>query len=297
MKLKTKYENQDDIPEAHRELFEEKDGRWILTGIEGANDADAVKRLGDQRDKERKRANDAEAKLKRFEKLGDKDPEELLKLADEVEDLKGRLEEAEEAKGKGGKVDEDALQKRIDREVNKQVNPLKRQLTDKETELAKIRAEADEHKATAAALDGRIRRGTLEQELSRKALELKVRPEAIADVLRYQDVFEIDEDGKTIRTRDGVGVAPGIDVASWLSDMKSTRPHWWPDSVGGGSKGADGKGSASDNPFAKGAFNLSKAGALIKTDPAKATTLAKQAGFSSVDAAIKAGADAKAGAR
>lgn len=280
VKLKTKYESQDDIPEAFRELYEEKDGKFILVGVEGANDGDGHARLAKQRDVERNRANAAELKLKRFEALADRDPADLLKAIEDVDDLRQQLDAA--STGKDGKG-EDAIRFRIETAVNREKAKLQR-------ELDKALKAIEEQKALTSTLDGRIRASTIQGALTKIAVDLKVKPEAVGDVLLHQSLFELDEDGKGVRTRDGVGVTPGIDPATWLADRKTDKPHWWPESVGGGAIGGRGGSGPPENPFAKGSFNLTKAGRLMQTDMAKATAYAKAAGFASPDAAIRAAA-------
>lgn len=285
MKLKLKYEKQDEIPTGFEELYEEKDSSWLLVGIEGMKtqkDVDAVKGA---LDKERKARSEAEGKLKKFEKLSDKDPDDLLKAMEEVEDLRAQLEEAGKGSGKsgGGKSDEE-----VDRAVRLKTSQLQRDLEKAQNALTAKQKELEAVQAQAGELSGRIKRSTVEGELSKAAAALKTRSEALPDVLLHRDVFELDEDGKTVRTRENVGVTPGLSPADWLADMKSTRPHWWPESVGGGANGGDGKRAGGDNPFAKGNANVSKAMALAKADPAKALTLAKQAGYTSVEAAAVA---------
>jgi hypothetical protein len=283
-KIKLKYDKKDDVPEAFLELYEEKDGAWLLVGIEGMKtqkDIDALKLVVD---KERKLRTDAEGKAKKFEKLGEQDPEELLKAIDELEELKIKLEETE-GKAKD-KPTEEAIQKRIDAAVTRATNPIARKLTAAEAAL-KTATE------TAEGLGKKIKRSTLEAELTKQATALKVRPEALADIHRYQDAFEVGDDG-TIQTKEGNGFPPGIGIDVWLSDMKETRPHWWPDSVGGGARGGAGGAPLTGNPFDPKAPNLTKASELMGTDPAKAAQFAKAAGFASTDAAVKAMATAAA---
>jgi hypothetical protein len=282
-KLLTKYAKQEDVPEKYLDLFEEKSGAWILTGVEGANDADAVARMGKQRDKERDRANAAEAKLKAFEKLGDRDIDELLKATEEVDDLKEQLEAAT----KGGKEG--------DAQLRQSLKDAKRKVTELESQLKGTTKERDEFKKSAEEYGGQIRRGTIEAQIRKAAEDAKIRPEVLADVLRaYRGDFEVGDDGK-VTTREGGEFEPGASPEVWFSTMKEKKGHWWPDSVGGGGKGADGKVIPNgSNPFAKGQQNLTEASKLVKANPDKASQYARAAGFKDVDAAIDAIASASA---
>jgi hypothetical protein len=273
-KLKTKYKTEDEVPTEYAALYEEKDGAWILTGIEGANDADALSRVAKQRDKEKARAETAETKLKAFAKLGDKDPEELLALADENAELKAKIE----AGGETGKAGAEATQKLIDAAVLRATGPLQRKLD-------AAAAESTNYKTQAEQLSGQMKRSKLESELQKAGNTAKLRPEAMADLLRYADVFEVGDDGKVV-TRDNVGFPPGIEPDVWLSDRKSDRAHWWPDAVGGGSKGSAGGGPTGNNPFNPKAPNMTEAGKLMGSDASKAEQMARAAGFASAKAGI-----------
>jgi hypothetical protein len=177
----------------------------------------------------------------------------------------------------GAGKNEEAIQKRIDAAVAREVNPLKR-------DLDKHKGEADTYKTQAAELSGQIRKSSLESELNKHAVKSKVKPEAVPDILRYQDVFEQDEVTKKWVTKDGVGMTPGLDMETWFDERKSDRA-WWPESTGGGARGSNGGNAISGNPFAKGAGNLTKASELMTSDPAKADQYARAAGYASAEAA------------
>jgi hypothetical protein len=282
MKLRAVYTDENEIPQGFRELYEEQDGKFVLKrdAIEGVKTQADLDRVEGTLKKERKARTDAEAKLKRFEALGDRDPDELLRAADEVESLRAQV-------GAGDAKSEEVIQKRIAGEVAKAVNPLQR-------ELDKFKGEAETHRKRADELDGQIRRSTLEAELTKAATGLKVRGEAVEDILRYQDIFEVGEDGRVVTRADLKGVSAGLDPQGWLSERRQDRPHGWPDSVGGGAIGGSGGGAPAGNPFAKASANLTKASQLIQTDRPKAEAYARAAGFPTPEAAAQAMAVAAA---
>jgi hypothetical protein len=117
MKLRAVYTDENEIPTGFRELYEEQDGKFVLKrdAIEGVKAQADLDRVNDTLKKERKARADAEAKLKRFEALGDRDPDELLRAADEVESLRAQV-------GSGDAKSEEAIQKRIAGEVAKETN-------------------------------------------------------------------------------------------------------------------------------------------------------------------------------
>lgn len=276
MKLRAMYTDENEIPSGFRELYEEQDGKFVLRrdAIEGVKTQADLDRVNDTLKKERKARADAESKLKRFEALGDRDPDELLRTLDEVESLRTQV-------GAGDAKSEEAIQKRIAAEVAKATNPLQR-------ELDKFKGEAETHRKRADELDGRIRRSTLEAELTKAATGLKVRGEALEDILRYQDLFEVADDGRVITKAELKGVSAGLDPQGWLSERRQDRPHWWPDSVGGGATGGSGGPNQSGNPFAKTSPNLTKASQLIQADRSKAEAYARAAGFPTPEAAVQA---------
>lgn len=299
MAIKLSYDTQDEIPEAFRELYTERDGKWVLTGVEGMKTAADVGNVQNALKKEREEHTATKAKLKKFEKLGDRDVDELLKHADEVEDLRGQLEAAN-AGGKDGKTTEDVVRARVDAQLAIERKKFERTLADKDKAIATLTSEKAEEASKVTALDRRIRDSAIDAALTEAASKAQLLGTAIPDVLLRRGNFEVENgpdgqpalgaDGKpVVKTRDGVGVTPGLDPASWLSDQKSTSPHWWPASQGGGARGAGGNGvNAGDNPFAKNAPNLDKAMAIVKQDPTKASALAKSAGFADVNQAIVA---------
>jgi hypothetical protein len=120
------------------------------------------------------------------------------------------------------------------------------------------------------------------------ATGLKVRGEAVEDILRYQDIFDVGEDGKIVTKADLKGVSAGLDPQGWLSERRQDRPHWWPDSVGGGATGGSGGPNHAGNPFAKTSANLTKASQLIQTDRPKAEAYARAAGFPTPEVAVQA---------
>lgn len=277
--LKYKYNALSEVPEKYVELYEEKDGKAILRkdAIDEVKTQADIDRILGAHKKEREAREKAELTLKKFEALADKEPEEITAMVDELEELRAAMAE-------GGKGKSEAAKELVD---------AKKQIRDLSRERDKLKKDHDGYKAQAEELGGKIKRSTLEGALTKVANQLKVRPEAVDDILRYQDVFELGDDGVP-RTRDGVGVTPGLGAEEWLGEMKDKRPHWWPDSVGGGARGGSGGGMMGDNPFAKGSMNLTKAGQLMQADATKAANMARAAGFPSAEAAIAAMATAQA---
>lgn len=275
--LKTKYEKLDDIPEAHRPLFEQRvtDGPWELTGIEGIETTEAVKGLKDTLRKEREGRIAAEASLKKF---GDLDPDKAHAAIEQVAELQVQITES-------GKKSDASVQARIDAARAAERGPLQRKLDE-----ANARADAAER--LVAERDASIKKSTIHAAMRDACAKLKIEASAIEDVMYRDGLFDI-VDGKVVTRTDVDGVIPGVAPDVWLGDQRTARPHWFPMSQGAGARGSQGGGAGGPNPFAKGAFNMSEISRIAKTEPARALQLAKQAGWASIEDGVKAAAAAK----
>jgi hypothetical protein len=272
-KLKTIYDSLDEIPEAHRELFAERNGKFELVGVEGIKTQADIDRVQSALVKERNEHKEAKEKLAKF---GDLDPEKVHEQLEAGAEAVATVQQLT----KDGKLDESKVQERIDAAIAKAVGPVQREKTALERQL-------DAQKKAVAERDAKI--GNLEAEriqdkiagtLRDAAIAAKVLPTAIDDaVLVGARMFEVTEDGRII-TRDNVGVTPGIDANAWFKDMQERRPHWWPTSVGGGAQGGRGTpGSGADNPWSAEGWNITRQGQYVRTHgEAKAAEAAKAVG-------------------
>jgi uncharacterized phage infection (PIP) family protein YhgE len=263
MALKAIYDKQDDIPEAYRDLFTERDGKFELTGIEGVKTQADVDRLNEGLRKERKKVEDLEAKVKTF---GEDTPEAIEELRQENEKLKIQVET-----GKGAEIDEAKLDELAERKAKTMLAPVER-------ENNRLKKENGELSETNTALNTNISRSAIETEARKVAAASKCVDTAHDDIVMYaQNISEL-VDGKVV-TKDGVGVTPGVGLEVWLSDMQPNKGHWWPASKGGGAGGHDGPGAGSNNPWAKGHWNLTAQGQYVREHGAdKAKEMAAQAG-------------------
>ena len=266
MKLKLSYNSQEDIPNGYEALYTEKDGKWVLTGIEGMKTQEDITRLSESLRKERedhKKVKDILAKLGGPEL----DADALVEKLDEYEELKLRVES-----GEGGKIDDKKVEELVEQRVQRRLAPVER-------ERDRLKTRNTELENENGTLKGTITRGTVESELRRHATEGKVVTSALDDILDIgANIFEVAEDGAVV-TKQGVrGVAAGITPDVWLSDMKEKRPHWWPASQGGGAGGSGGSNGTGVNPWTKDNWSIEAQAQLVRTDPGKADRLAKAAG-------------------
>ena len=272
-KLKTLYEKQEEIPDGYGELYVEKSGKWELTGIEGVKTQADLDRLNAALVKER---TDHKAVKDKLTKFGDVDPDTLPATMEQLNEANARLATLTAE----GKIDESKVTERITAAVTSAVGPLQR---DKQALERKLEAEAKktaEAKAANDALQLSIKQERIRAQIRDAAIAAKVLPTAIDDaVLVGERMFDFTDDGRLI-TKNDAGVTPGLDPKEWAKDMMEKRPHWWPVSVGGGSRGGTGGGvNDKDNPWSATGWSITRQGqAVTELGLAKAGELAARAG-------------------
>lgn len=253
------YDKEDEVPEAHKELYTERDGKWVLTGVEGGG-YDNVRRLEGSLDKERKDHKETKGK---YAKLNGLDIDELLTRNSEYDELK--------IKAEGGTVDETKIEQMVGIRLKQKLAPLER-------ENAELKTKVQTYETQVGELTGKERSRTIREALRSAATKLKVPDAAIEDVeLLGERLFEIDDSGRIV-AKDNVGVTPGIDPAMWLGDQREKRPHWFPGNVGGGSGGGKGQGNYGSNPWSADGWNLTEQGKILREDRSKAERMAAMHG-------------------
>jgi hypothetical protein len=258
MPIKAVVDSIDEIPEAHRELYTEKNGKFELTGIEGVKTQADIDRLKAAADNER---NAHRTTKERYSVLADLDPAEVRKQLDRITELEAAA---------AGKLDDAGIQKLVDGRLSTVTAPLKRELD--QSKLA-----IQERDQKIQGYEQKEVRRTINDDVLKACLKLKVQESAIEDALLLAErSFELSEDKKVI-TKDGIGVTPGVSAEVWLTDMQAKRPHWWGTSQGGGA-GGSGAAPSGANPFSHEHWNMTAQGALHKQNPQKAEQMAKAAG-------------------
>lgn len=237
MALQLIVDSLDSVPEAHRELYAEADGKFRLS-VDGIEDTKGLKTA---LEKERQAARDSEQRRKDFEKRYEGiDPEKMKTLA-------SKFESDEEKKLlDDGKLHE-VFEKRTERlraDLDKQ---LKEALS--KTEQAEQRA----NQFSQRVLDNHIRAA---------AAKVGIHSHAIEDALyRGRNMFALDENGDAIQFGSDGSPIFGKDgktpfsPAEWLENMKETAPHWFPaSSSGSGSAGANNGGASGAKTIKRMAF-------------------------------------------
>jgi hypothetical protein len=260
MKLKQILDSLDGVDDAFHVLYTEKEGKFVLTGVEGMVSQADLKKVKDEAGRYRLEMKDLQKKYAALEDLGD---------AEEIQAKLDRIDELEAAAS--GKIDEAKINEMVEARIKTRVAPLER-------ERDKLKKELDEGMSAITTYKEKDRKRAIHDHVRSAAVKSKIIDTAVEDVLLHAErIFDVTEDG-TVTTKDGVGVTPGLMPDVWLTDMQQSRPHWWPASSGGGAKGSGTGGNFSDNPFSAQGWNLTKQGELIRADRAKAEQMAHAAG-------------------
>jgi hypothetical protein len=265
MALQAIYDSQDQIPEAHRELFSERNGKWELTGITGVRTQADVDRVQGSLTAER---NSHKATKDRLRAVHFKGRSVVDMNDDDLRLAVEGLDKYEELEASVGKVDEAKLAQIIETRLRSRLAPIER---DRDTARARVQI---------LELADRTRRIHDAVRAANLAARAKLVDTAMEDVLMLAErVFEVGEDG-AVTTRSQMGVTPGIGPDVWLVEMAAKRPHWWPLSGGGGARGAGGgNGAFPNNPWSAETWNLTEQGRVIRSlGEQKAQQMAEAAG-------------------
>ena len=273
-KIKTLYDKAEEIPEGYAELYTERNGHFELTGVEGVKTQSDIDRVQEGLRKEKADHKTTKEKLTKF---GDLDPERVTEQLSELEATKAQLDAAI----KDGTVDPKKTEAAVDAAVKRALGPVEREKTQLQRDLDAARKTIVEKDGKVVELETGIKQSKIEGALRDAAIAAKVVPTAIDDaVFVSARLFELTEDGRVL-TRDNVGVAPGLEPKDYYKDAQERRPHWYPQSVGGGSRGG-GPGGGADrgaNPWTKEGWNITKQGQTLRTvGKEKAAAMAAVAG-------------------
>jgi hypothetical protein len=264
MKIKAVYEKKDDVPEAYIDLYEERDGKWILTHIDGIQTDANVKRLETALANEKRDHGKTKDRLKLYTAIND-DPERLQEQVDSIPTLEAAA---------AGKMDDEKVAKLVDAQVRAKIVPIER-------ERDKAKKEADEAKKENDTLKTDIKRGKIEMAVRKSAEKAGIVAEAIDDAVLIGDrIFDLDEAGNVV-AKDNVGTVPGTSPDDWFIEAKQKKPHWFPANESGGA-GGGGRNPAGNgkNPFSDADWNVTEQMALHRQDAKRAEALAKAAGTS-----------------
>ncbi|MCI0393301.1 MAG: hypothetical protein MOB07_31615 [Acidobacteria bacterium] len=258
-------EKQEHIPEMYRELYTEQNGKWILTGITGVKtqaDVDYVKK---QVEGERDAHKKTKDRMRPFIEYNDEQIKGAQEWLDKRQETEAQIEAA-------GKTDDEKINKLVESRINTRLAPVERAKGEVETKLT----EANKVIATLAE-EKRIR--IIHDAVREQRGESKYIDTAEEDILMVAEkMLVVGEDGKTVTTKEGGGVTPGIPVKDWLVEMMPKRTHWWPVTEGGGAKGGKNTPTFTNNPWEAANWNITKQGQVERDDPKLAEQMRKSAG-------------------
>ncbi len=255
--FENEYATEAEIPNDVKYLYRENNGAWRLIQNNELKTVDDINRLQESLRKERLDHKTAKGQLSAF---GSLDPDEVFTKLDRIAELEAAA---------GGNIDETKINEMVETRIKSKTAPLERQLSQLSTEREDLLGKVSEY-------EGKEKRRTIHDQIRKAATSAKIINTAMEDALIIgQNIFDIDDLGNVV-TRDGVGVTPGVEPSVWFSEIKQTRPHWWPTSQGAGATGGSGGNSASDNPWAKGSRNLTEQGKILRADRENGTNRAEQ---------------------
>lgn len=264
MTLKATYDKVDDIPTEYQSLYSERDGKMELTGITGIKTDADVQRVQEGLRKEKSDHKSTKDKLTPWTALNIP-VEDVTKSLDRIPEL--------EAAAKGD-INEEDIEKIVEGRVKTRIAPVER-------ELNAVKGENTTLKESVTSFKTKDKRRLISDAVRTAGTNLQIIPQAFDDVVMLgEHSLEVNDDGKVV-TKDANGLVPGLDVESWLSDLRDKKAYWWPGSSGGGAGGGGGGQGGGNNPWSKEHWSLTAQGAVVKTKGMEqATKLAKAAGSS-----------------
>lgn len=253
------YPDRASIPAEVRHLYSEVDGVFKILSAGSVKSKADTDRLQESLRKEREDHKETKSKVSAF---GDLDADEVLAKLDRIEELEAAA---------GDKIDDAKINEMVETRMKSKIAPIQRELEKANKEKSELSAKVTEYSVTE-------QRRTIHDSVRKAAKAEHIRDTAVEDALMMSErIFEIDESGNVV-TKDGVGVTPGLDATVWLTEVKTSRPHWWPESQGAGARGgSDGKNHG-NNPFSHDGWSLTGQGNLIRENPERAAQMAKAVG-------------------
>jgi hypothetical protein len=261
--LKAIHETADEIPELYRDLYSERGGKWELTGIAGVKTDADVARVQEALRKEKEDHKKAKEAARVWNEAGWK--------FDEVQERMDKWDELT-LQAQAGKIDDEKVNQIVESRIKARISPVERE----KQQLAEKLAEAG---TVIQTFQEKERVSAIHNSVRETRAKLKYVETAEEDILLLAErMLEIDDSGNVV-TKDGVGVTPGISPDIWLQEMQTKRPHWWPESQGGGAKGGKAGNGFASNPWSAANWNLTAQGAYITANGVeKAQQMAAAAG-------------------
>lgn len=284
----------DHLDEAlHSHYTEQDDGTFVLS-IEGHNfkTEEDVTRVQEALRKERDNHKETKTKLRAFGTIdADGLSDKLARLEEfgeldpgEVQDKLDKFVEMEAVFDADGNLKDEKIEALVNARAETRVKKAERE---KERDVTKMQKERDELKTQLDDANSQItvlRNENIKRSISGEiggaidAIEGFL-PAAKKDAIALGEALFHIEDNKVV-ARDSSGLETGTTPKDWLMASKETRPYWFGESKGGGSRPGRGTESTvgSDNPWSKDQWNFTQQSRIMRESPEKAEKLAKAVG-------------------
>lgn len=264
LKLKAVADSLDDLPDVVHELYTERDGKFVLTGIDDATLLPGVAKLKSENAQRRLAETAANEALKKYSPLKDLDITDILAKLEKYPELELAAD---------GKVDEGKINTIVETRLKAKLSPVER-------ERDALKTGIQERDVKISEFEKKERTRTIHDSVRGAIVNIQgFQQAAIEDALMYAErMLEVSEDGQVV-TRDNVGVTPGLQASVWLTEMQQKKPHWWGPSAGGGANpNRPNGGGFGSNPWTSETWNVTEQGKILSTDRKRAEQLAKSAG-------------------
>ena len=223
--LKYKYTKKDDIPTAFVDLYTEKNGEWILTGVDGVVSQEEFIEFRENNRSLNQQVRDLKTKITEF---GDITPDKVKGLQDQITDLTAKLESGG---GGGGSKQVQDLTSQLDA-MTKKIESMQTQY---DTQLNTLTTERDQAKQ-------QLQNNMIADAIQSAAINKGIRKTALEDVkLRAQGVAKV-QDGKVVIV--GPDGQPKysekkpselMSPEEWVEGLQENASHLFEGSGGGGS--------------------------------------------------------------
>lgn len=253
MALKLTYSSRDDIPQfaLDADLYTEKDGKWVLTGVEGMKTDQDVANVQEALRKEKEDHKATKEKLRPFAELG-KTAEELGTMDQEFEELKIKVDESH-------KTDEEKLNQLVEAKQR----PLLKQIETLTAERDEFKQSSEE--ANRKVVEGQRRDAVIEAITKKEG----IRKDATAAIMKFaSEELKFDDSDLEFRTD------AGLNASEWLDGFCDSNPYVMEPSKGSGARGGDAGDRTGDDPFVSG--NITAQMRLKKSDPVRFEKLKKR---------------------
>lgn len=247
--LEISYDSADGVPSEFAALYTEQNGKHVLTHVNGLKSHADIAKLQEGNRKEREDHKKTRDTLKAYTDLGQS-----------PEDIRTALARIPELEAGQGKIDDAKMEELVGARIAQKTAPLERTIQDKDKLIETLQNEN-------GSLKESIQRRDLHEQVRAVGTEMKILSTAVPDAEMLAGAyFERDPDTNQFVTKaDVAGVEAGMDIKQFMKAMQQSRPHWWPQSNGGGAGGGAGTAvlDGKPNPWSHENWNMTEQGRVV----------------------------------